>query len=314
ELAYFLGLATARTVDEARTAQLNFKVGSENFIVAARDGDISWSTISRVPIRDPRARDLQIGADGIVSGHCPSFILPGDGNYEWTGDIDPQLLPADRNPAKGFIATANNDAVGVPDDGHPCNEPQYLGGRYDLGWREARIAERLAALVQRGGVTSDDLAGVQAESRSALGESIRDALVASLGRVIGAADGSFSAGELADLGDVRAKLMAWSLATPDGVGATDAGTIADSVATSVFAGGVTRIIPRAFGDEAAAIGVTPNSQRAAALLERALNQPSALATYDAATGDTVLWDDVTTPGRVETRDEIVARGFLDALA
>src|SRR5262249_53245797 len=112
ELAYFYGLLTSTTIDEARAAQMNFKVGSQNFIVASKD-EISWSTQSRVPVRDPRALTLQVGADGTVTGICPTMVLPGTGEFEWTGDLDPSFIPSDRNPAKGYIVTANQDSVGV---------------------------------------------------------------------------------------------------------------------------------------------------------------------------------------------------------
>lgn len=313
ELAYFYGLLRAHNVAEARAAQLNFKVGSQNFIVAAKDGDISWSTISRVPIRDPRAFDLTISADGVVDGNCPIFVLPGTGEFEWTGDIDPQMLPSDKNPAKGFIATANNDPVGVTADGNPCNDAMFLGGRYDLGWREFRIAGDLTALIERGNITADDISGVQAEHKSSLGEKLRDPMVTTLAAVIAASDGTFTADELTKLGDVHDRLMAWSLATPHGIGATAAAEVSDSVATAIFNVGLMYIIPAAFGDEVTQIGVTPGGQEIAALLERAMTNPSMLATFDPDINDTVLWDDLTTDA-VETKDVIVARGFLSALA
>src|SRR5262249_22436293 len=151
ELAYFYGLLTSKTIDDARAAPLSFKVSTQNFIVASKP-EISWPTMARVPSRDDRALSLSVGADGTVTGLCPTMVLPGNGMYEWTGDIDPQALPNDRNPAKGYIVTANNDSVGVTDDGNPCNDTLYVGGRYDVGLREGRLNERLAALVARGNV------------------------------------------------------------------------------------------------------------------------------------------------------------------
>lgn len=314
ELAYFYGLLTSKTVDDARAAQLNFKVGSQNFIVASKT-EISWHTMARVPIRDDRALTLNVAADGTVTGVCPTMVLPGNGMYEWTGDIDPQALPNDRNPDKGYIVTANNDSVGVTDDGNPCNDPLYVGGRYDVGFREGRLDERLAALVARGNVTTDDMVALQAETQSALGRTMRTPMVESLARTIAAgATNGFSAGDIADLTLVHDRLAAWTLATPHGVGATDAGEIADSIATTIFNVGLTRIVPLAFADEAAAIGVGVDDERAAALIEAMLTNPSQLATYDSASGESVLWDDVSTPSVTETKDVIVGRGFVAALA
>jgi penicillin amidase len=309
ELAYFLGLTSAKSIDEAWAAQAHFRVGSQNFVTVSRSGDIAWNTESRVPIRDPRAMTLEIAADGTVTGLCPTFVLPGTGEYDWTGDLPSSLIPKDRNPQRGFIATANQDAVGVTDDGNPCNQPDeyYLGGGFADGLRQGRIVERLEALTARGDITKDDMIALQAETQSQLGDTLRDPLVAILGDVTAASSTLFTDEEKAELAAVRTRLMAWTRKTPHGVGATDPAEIADSVATTIFNVSLTRIIPLAYEDEVTAIGVRPPSDRAAALLERALTQPELLATGSA------LWDNLTT-GPVETKEQIVGRGILDALA
>lgn len=317
ELAYFTGLAGAKTVDDAWAAQANFRVGSQNFVVISKD-EISWNTESRVPIRDPRALTWTIAADGTVTGYCPTFVLPGTGEYEWIGDLASSLIPKDRNPTKGFIATANQDSVGVTDDGNPCNQANnyYLGGGFADGYREGRIVERLTTLTTRGGMTKDDMMAVQAETESQLGDTLRDKFVAILAADIDAGNTLFTADEKATLTEARNRIMGWSRKTPHGVGATDPTEIADSIATTIFNVAITRIIPRAFGDEYTTIGLSPGqmpSDRAGILLERALTDPSSLYTYDAGLQDTILWDDVTTPA-TETKGEVVGRGFLDAMA
>jgi penicillin G amidase len=316
ELAYFLGLASARNVDEAWAAQAAFKVGSENFVVVSRDGEIAWNTQSRIPVRDPRALTLTIDAHGMLSGFCPTFVLPGTGDYEWIGDMDASLIPKARNPAQGFIATANQDNVGVTDDGNPCNQPDhfYLGGGFANGYREGRIVERLSALTATGGITLEDMRQVQAETRSQLGDTLRDPLVAILTGVINDGAAPFTSDEKAQLAVARDHLAVWSRKTPHGIGATDPAEIADSVATTIFNVALRKIIPLAFKDEADAIGVMPSSETIPVLLERAVTAPQKLATYDSVAGDTVLWDDVSTPDVVETKSLIVAKGFLAAMA
>src|SRR5262249_3648603 len=317
ELAYFTGLASAKTIDDAWAAQTNFRVGSQNFVVISKN-EISWNTDSRVPVRDPRAITWQIAADGTVSGYCPTFVLPGTGEYEWTGDLDISLIPKARNPSQGFIATANQDSVGVTDDGNPCNQANhyYLGGGFADGYREGRIVQRLTTLTTRGGMTKDDMMAVQAETESQLGDTLRDVFVDILAADIDAGNTLFTAQEKATLTEARNRIMGWSRQPPHGVGATDPAVIADSIATTIFNVAITRIIPRAFADEYTAIGLTPNQfphDRAGILLERALTNPSSLYTYNAGLGDTILWDDVSTPA-TETRNEIVGRGILDAMA
>ncbi len=311
ELAYFTGLLTATNVEEARAAQDAFRVGSQNFMVIDRD-DISWSTESRVPVRDARAMTYAVDpATGVPSGLCPHLVLPGTGEAEWTADLDARFVPHDTNPTRGWMATSNQDNVGVTTDGNPCNDPHYLGGSFDYGWRQARIQERLGELAARGGVTTDDMIRLQAETQSPLGRSMRDALVTILQDPM-AADPSLSSADAARLADVRARWMAWTFETPHGVGSTDAAEIADSVATTIFNAALTRIIPLALGDEMAAFdGGTPSSE-AARLLEWMLVSPGRLFSYDETLGQSVLWDDLRTPA-VETREQIVVRGVLAGL-
>jgi len=117
---------------------------------------------------------------------------------------------------------------------------------------------------------------------------------------------------------VRTRLAAWSFATPHGVGATDAGEVADSVATTVFNGVLTRLAPLAFGDETARLGRRPGSLQTARALEWAMLDPQSMATYRTdyagVTGydDTVLWDALGTTGVVETRDERIVQAAVAA--
>jgi penicillin amidase len=114
--------------------------------------------------------------------------------------------------------------------------------------------------------------------------------------------------------------MAWSFATPHGVGATDAAEIADSIATTVFNATLTRLAPLAFGDENTAIGRGPGTLQTARALEWALTSPSTMATYrasyegDATWNDSVLWDDLATMNVLETRDERVVRAIIAGYA
>ena len=65
-----------------------------NLVYADTHGDIGWRPSAFMPQRK--------GWDGLLP-------VPGDGRYEWRGMIDPALLPVIRNPAKGFVASANEN-------------------------------------------------------------------------------------------------------------------------------------------------------------------------------------------------------------
>jgi penicillin amidase len=308
ELAYFVGLMTATNVEEAAAAQDHFRVGAQNFIVIDRD-DIRWSTESRIPIRDARARSLVYAADGTMTGYCPFFALDGTGIHEWMGDMDPRFIPHDQNPTRNWIATANQDNVGVTGDGNPCNDAHYIGGGFDYGWRQDHIVGELERLATRGGITVDDMQALQALTTSSTGTLMRDRIVAILGDSAAITAAGIDAAGAARLADARTRLMAWSLETPHGVGATDAGVIADSVATTIWNASLSRILPRALGDEAAAMGRGVGTSDGLRWMELALTNPTVLAGLD-MDGESVFWDDVSTAGETETLETIILRGTL----
>lgn len=334
ELAFFVGLMTATSVDDALEAQNDFRVGAQNFSYASRSGDIGWSTEARIPQREAAACSFDIQANGTIAGVSPLFVLPGEGGFEWTTDLDARFIPHDRNPSRGYIATANQDNVGVTDDGNPCNDAHYIGGGFAPGYRMYRIDQRLAELAPGSNITPDDMIELQAETRSSLGETLRDPIVAALEHAIGdtSDDAALEAvitaagGDgVTDLTAVRDRLMAWTLATPHGVGATDAGEIADSVATTIFNATMTRLTHLAFDDESERIGRGPGSGETVRMLEWAMEDAATQealplytfrADYAGITGwnDSVVWDDLGTDAVIETRDERVASAVLAAIA
>jgi penicillin amidase len=328
EVKAFFGLSTARSLDEARAALDNFEVGAQSFVVVTRDNDIFWSTQSRVPVRDPAAMTYDPTTQ---TGLSPAMILPGDGTAEWTGDLSDTYLPHDVNPAKGFIATANNDLVGATADDNPFNDPHYVGWSYDIGHRIARITERLEERAAAKGVTPEDMMSIQADHKSPLGALLAPAFVVAAGRAV---DERANPGLHPDLSEIVAAatpdeitaldtaatwLGAWaSYEAPAGVDIGDGEPsdpeAGDAVSASIFNVSLMHLVQLAFGDEAAAMGVRPDSGGSARALQWAVLEPSRLATYDIALGDTVLWDDLGTPGVMESRDERLVRAMLQAIA
>jgi len=63
-----------------------------NLVYADTHGDIGWRASAFVPRRK--------GWDGLMP-------VPGDGRYEWQGMVKPDDLPMIKNPARGWVATAN---------------------------------------------------------------------------------------------------------------------------------------------------------------------------------------------------------------
>ncbi|MCA9606939.1 MAG: penicillin acylase family protein [Myxococcales bacterium] len=335
ELAFFVGLLEASTVQEGFDAAQVFEVGAQNFSFADSTGAIGWTTHARIP---QRACNFWLDAQGVPVidpssdlPAAPPFVLPGTGDYEWGDDLDTRFVPHDQNPARGYIATANQDNVGVTDDGDPCNDGHYIGAGFAVGYRHGRIVQRLDELMTRGDITPEDMMGLQHETRSSLGEGMRDAFLASLDHALGdtSDDAALAAvvsgaGGTTGLSDVRDRLAAWTFATPHGVGATDANVIADSVATTIFNVMVAHLSQLTFDDEETRIGRGMGSSETGRLLEWMLDTPAeqmALplhtfrASYMGVTdwNDSVLWDDLGTDTLLETRDERVTRAALMAL-
>lgn len=330
ELAFFNGLLEADTFADAEAAQANFKVGSQNFSFASATEGIRWSTQARIPVRDPRACTFGYTPGGVPTGTSPQFVLDGaSGTMEWTGDLAPAAIPQEVNPSRHYIATSNQDNIGNTADANPCDDDIYVGGDFDVGYRQARIRDRLDAWVDGDvGITPADMVALQGETTSITGESMRTALIASIDHAIGnPSDDPALVAAMAALPDARnilidfrTRLITWSFATPHGVGATDPAEIADSIATTVWNGMLTRLAPLAFNDEVSRITVRPGSLTTVRALEWALTAPTTMATYrtsyggDATYNDSVLWDDLATPAVLETRDERVARAIVAAYA
>lgn len=118
-----LSLDRARNWPDFRKALERWKVPSENLVYADVDGNIGWQVAGLTPVR---------------KGWAGLLPVPGAGEYEWQGFLPAAELPSAFNPARHFLATANNDIL-------PPGYPHELG--YDWGdpTRALRIAEVLGA-------------------------------------------------------------------------------------------------------------------------------------------------------------------------
>jgi penicillin G amidase len=338
ELGAILGLSRARDVDQARDALGSFDVGAQNWVLADTTGNILWTTHSRVPIRDPRASQWD---PSIYEGTLPCHVLPGDGTAEWVGFVEGDVVPWEKNPARGYVATANNDPVGGTLDNDPSNDtlpdgtPVVLACSFDIGFREGRIQERLDAFTAP--LTLDDMANIQGDARSALGARLGARLVDALDRAIEehvspgkhpalsgpVSDPAFDA-ELVVV--ARDLLVAWGAESDYQAAAgvdleTNAPLAADTPearaaqATLLFNAWLVRVLRRTFGDELARMDRIALGREAElkAFLRLVEADPPTLATYDPLTKDSALWDDLDTPA-VESRHERFVRAFVDALS
>jgi penicillin G amidase len=95
-----LRLSQAKNCREFLDAAMYWKAPTENLICGDVDGNIAWQASALTPNRQAPASDRDRRS---WVGRLP---VPGTGAYEWEGFRAD--LPRELNPARGFIATANN--------------------------------------------------------------------------------------------------------------------------------------------------------------------------------------------------------------
>jgi penicillin amidase len=118
-----LRLDQAASWSEFREACGHFLSPSENLVWADKEGHIGWQAVGLAPIRG--------SWDGLVP-------VPGDGRYEWKGYLPALELPHEADPARGWIATANQDNL-------PPNYAHTVGFQWTDPFRFARVDEVLAS-------------------------------------------------------------------------------------------------------------------------------------------------------------------------
>ncbi len=259
EIRALWNLGHAQTVDEGFVALKDFSYGSQNWTMIDNAGNIGWTTNAIVPLRDPRAYtwDPTTMPDGLA----PFMVLPGDGTAEWQGRMSSRYVPHAINPAQHYLATANADPVGATFDNNPLNQtvvdgrPLYAGVTYAAGVREQRIATVLEAGTD---LTLDDMATLQHDTHSNVGEALRDRVVAALDATgpadLAAYKAGLSAADLQRLATARTLLAGWTFATPTALDAPSQQDQADSAATALFNAWMHFALERILKDEYDAAG------------------------------------------------------------
>ncbi|MBK1716257.1 penicillin acylase family protein [Thiocystis violacea] len=143
------GLAEATTLEEARTAGLDFRHVSTNLMLAHRDGGIAWQVTGLLPER------------GAGSGAFPS---PGwIEAYAWQGHVPQALNPSSTNPAGDVLITANNRTI-------PSDHPVQVSRSWMSPHRAQRVAERIAKAPP---LTPESMAAIQADRVSFQGRQMQ---------------------------------------------------------------------------------------------------------------------------------------------
>ena len=140
-----LAMQGARSVAEFVAATQRYVAPMQSMVVADRDGRIGMVAPGRVPVRKPE-NDLK--------GQVPA---PGwDARYDWAGWIPADQTPREMDPARGYIATANQ-RITAPD------YPHYITSDWAQPYRQQRIEQMLQAKPKH---SLDDMAAMQADVKS----------------------------------------------------------------------------------------------------------------------------------------------------
>lgn len=136
-----LRMDQAKTWEEFREACNYSHIPGENMIWADKAGNIGWQAVGIAPIR------------GNFSGLVP---VPGDGRYEWDGYLPIIEKPNDYNPAKGYLATANQNVT-------PENYTRWdaIGFSWSDPYRGNRVDEILSNRTKK--LTMEDMKALQTD-------------------------------------------------------------------------------------------------------------------------------------------------------
>jgi penicillin amidase len=227
------GLIALMYATDTLTAQLAVRpieVPAMGFVFADRAANIAFRATGRVPIRAPGAMTWDPVKN--PNGTMPAWVLPGTGEAEWIGWLDPDQLPATTGR---FVASANNDLAGLSADGNPFDAPVYLGYAWSEGYRAERITERLEAMTAP---TLDDMRALQADNVMLVAKRLTPMFL--------------DVQVPAELRSLQDTLRGWDYGTP-----------VDSIAASVFHAWLERTLELALSDEGPTLAP---SQRLRALL------------------------------------------------
>ena len=306
EIEAFYRIDQAQNLAQFITAQSYFKVGSQNFVYADIYGNIYMTDQSAVPARG--AYTLSYTTNVLPSGltfsdftYPPYLVLPGtDPNFYWTGMVPTSAVPYVENPEQGYIATANQDPVGVTYNNEPLNNPYYLGGFFDPGFRAWEIDKDIEAA----GKGNIDLAYVQNVIQADHTDTYALQILPFLQKAYADLKGSGSIPASSPTATAMTYLNKWTTTThpydtPTGLSpSATTDDINNSIATSIFEAFVQRLFYNIFYDKIQAMGRNRaiNDDIIINTLLTVLEHPEQCATYSPTTQQSTLLDALVVTG------------------
>lgn len=357
-LRAFRKFSLGHTVEDFRQAMRHFIGYGGSMIAADSEGSVLYSAYHAVPCRDYLPRnEMNVWIDGadprrLIDGtQYPAWSIPLDAEGRVdeaaaaAGGPERCAVPFDEwpqalNPARQYVHHANNDPGHIATDNDLFDDPYYIGGPWIEGYRARRIEQRLQAAIAEGRADVEEMARIQGDHHSNLGEDFAPLLLEVIAAARDAAAGTPDPGSpeermaarwaanQAVYEEVERRIAEWRDAgypTPSGVetfyspAPTDAEREA-AVATTIFNHWFPRFIAGVLGDEGidralspAVTGDTYTMQTIDLLVRgRGEGNPLGLASWKPETQESVFFDDVTTP-EVESSQEIGLRALDQAL-
>ncbi len=329
ELRALYKLARARTVHDGFRALADETYGGQNWTMIDNQQHIGWTTQAYLPVRKPAAYawDPLTHQDSLA----PFFVLPGNGDGDWLADpLSPRFVPHAIDPAAGYLVTANADPVGATFDGLPLNQgtvddkPLYAGVSYAAGLREERITRLIQPFAGAPGMTLDDMAAIQHDTRSTVGEKLAPAILAALAQLdhpdptppdLLPYVAALPAADLARLTTARQLLASWTFATPAAADASDSAPNDDSAATAIFNTWMHFFIERALKDELDAVDFDVwrlDDQQLVRIVYAMLTDPRSFVTSP-TTQQPILCDDYVTAGPDDSCTKVILQAMVDAM-
>ena len=349
-----MGFEGADTVEDFRQSMRHVIGFGLNFAAADVEGSVVYTGYHAMPCRTYLPRDEATGR--FLEGADPSLIIDGTRYPAWNIPLDAEgrvdeaaaaageptgcAVPFDEwpqtvNPARRYVANANNDPGAIAIDNDPWNDPYYIGGPWDVGYRASRISERLEDAIDGGSASVAEMQAIQGDHHSNIGEDLVPLLLEMVATARDAAAGTPASGSAeermaamytanqAAFDEVATRMNAWrddDYPTPSGVdtfynSSTEA-TRRQSVATMIFAAWMPRMLQGVWRDEGIDGSVSPGGNWELRSFMRLIERrgDAGLPSHDPATGESVFFDDVSTDGVIESSAEIGVRALVETLA
>ncbi|MBI3360237.1 MAG: penicillin acylase family protein, partial [Chloroflexi bacterium] len=280
EARALFNLNHAENYDQFVEAVRDFQVPAQNFAYADTAGNIAIWSAGKYPIR--KSGDGRTVADGAT------------GERDWVGFVPLEAVPHAINPERGYLLSANQRPA-------PANYPYALGWQWDPSYRARRIEQTLSA---GHALTVADMQALQFDSKDTLAESLLPVMLPVIAPDVARSYGGPSSSALTEL-------TKW-----------DYRMATDSIAATIWARWAETFRRMTWADEWKAAGFEFDAE--GKMLkdwgawgfngDNEYQPPLELWEWMVREKpDSPFFDDASTPGKVETRDDLIRPSFAAAI-